>query len=81
MRAGKIQIASELLCQWLQFPYGKIIDADFNVANELIELTIQDEEMPEIKEGMIPVVSLTFHTYQNSLGDKVAIREPIEPPT
>jgi hypothetical protein len=78
MKAGTINIAEELILNYLQFPRANILDVKFEGNKRTLELTIEDQEMPEVKDGHIETVSPMYVTYQNCSGDKVVIRQPLK---
>ena len=80
MKAGKIKISEKLFLDWMQFPLANILDAKFNVENREIEIILEDDEMPEQKEGESPkIVTPTFITYEDGEGHKASLRQKIEP--
>ena len=77
MKVGKLIIASSIILGFLQFPNGDIRFASVNERGDL-ELVIQDDEMSEIREcDSVPVINPRFISYQDCMGNKVAIRQPL----
>lgn len=76
---GKVTINDKLLLNWLQFPFGKIVNIKHSEDGfDLTEITIEDDEMPRVDEGGIASnVMLSFSQYQDYSGHKVAVREPL----
>ena len=76
---GKVKISSTALLNHLQFPNGKIRNCVFDPEFDIIELLIEDDEMPEVKNGeCVQTIMLTYTTYQNCNGEKVSIRNKVE---
>ena len=75
MRVGRIKITGELLLRWLQFPNGRIRSIWLD-SPEIIDITIEDKEMPEVQGGdAIPVVIPQYCSYEDCEGHRVAIRK------
>jgi len=80
MKIGKVFIGNELILKWLQLEGGCIRMAYFNFENDSIELIIEHPAMPEHNPGEYAEdVDLVFTTYQDNVGNKVNIRQPIYP--
>jgi len=79
MKAGRIGISERLILQWLQFPNATILESRFNTdfGSRALELVIEDEEMPEVKNNNIETIVLSFTSYTDGMGHSVAIREPL----
>ena len=72
---GKIVLDDEILLAFLDFRFGKIILSNKETYNTT-SLTIEHEDMPEVKEGdAVPIVTPTYTTYQDAMGNKIAIRD------
>ena len=81
MRAGIIKISDKILLDQLQFPNGEIRRIKESDYPGTFEILLEDEEMPELKPNELPqVVLVSYTTYQNCNGEKVAIREKIVNP-
>ena len=79
MQAGRILVSEKLLLDFLQFPFGEIRNIRFTGNTGSVEITIQDNEMPEVAEGeVIPIVTPLYIKHTNVLGESVAIREPLD---
>jgi len=82
MRAGRIRVSEELLLRWLQFPNAVIraIEFDTSTSYKTIDIVLEDREMPEVAVGdVIPVVCPSYCSYEDGLGNRVAIRQPLQP--
>lgn len=79
MRLGRVRISTELVREWLQFPSAEIVQAEFDMEHDCLDITLKDVEMPEVEAGSsIPYVTLSFRRYYAKNGLTVDIREPVE---
>lgn len=76
MNVGKILISSDVLLSYFQLVEGHIWSSKYDLEHDCVEFIIEHPEMPKQENG-IEEVSLVFTTYQDALGHKVSIREPI----
>jgi len=82
MRAGRIRVSEELLLRWLQFPNAVIRAIEFGTSTsyKTIDIVLEDREMPEVAVGdVIPVVCPSYCSYEDGPGNRVAIRQPLQP--
>ena len=78
MKIGRVQIDSQVILTWLQLEGGHIWDVDFNRELQVMSFFIEHPEMPEKPDNEhAQTILLSFTTYQDNVGNKVAIRNPI----
>jgi hypothetical protein len=79
VNVGKVAISNNVILGWLQLEGGTIRSADYNYETDVIELIIEHPEMPEhVPSKYVEIVTLDFVTYQDNVGNKVNIRQPIK---
>lgn len=77
-RKGIIQITSKTILNFLEFPYGKVLDARVNEFG-VLEICIQDDEMPEVRDGnAVPVVCPLYTRQEDSHGRYIITRNPLK---
>ncbi len=63
--------------RWLQFEGGFIRDVHFNF--DSADFFIEHPEMPELGRGdLVRSVAPSYTTYQDNMGNKVGLREPLK---
>ena len=78
MKMGKISINPQVILTWLQLDDGHIWNVEFDRELQIVSFIIEHPEMPEKPvNGYAQSVNLSFTTYQDNVGNKVNIREPI----
>jgi len=78
MNIGFIRVSNDLLLDWLQFSGGKVLDAQYDLRHDAVDIYIEHPEMPEHEKGeMIVCVNPSYIKYQDSEGHLVALREPL----
>jgi hypothetical protein len=79
LKAGNLKIDCKIILKWLQFPRAQILKAEYNNEENIIVLTLADEEMPEV-ENMSNIKTVLPHyiTHNDGNGNHVSIRQPIE---
>ena len=74
---GYIVLDQQMVLNFLQFPHGRITKIGLD-GYDRIELFLEDEEMPEVREGEpTPIVCPVYTVWQDCTGDRVVIREKL----
>jgi hypothetical protein len=76
-RLGKMMISHDLLLQFFDFVGGEIRDIRYGYGYS--EFLIAHEDMPIVNDGdVVPIVTPTYLTSQDGLGNKVTYRDRSE---
>jgi hypothetical protein len=75
-KLGIIKLKEDLILKWLDYTDATIKGVSFDIEHDTVDILLESQEMPEVKEGdIITVVTPTYITYTDAMGHNVTLRD------